>query len=65
MVDLSRTEEQMLAEIELDLRTDRGGAASVKPWQVVGRAPGELLPTLTNTLSKCYAHVPDKHVPTI
>jgi hypothetical protein len=62
MVDLSRTEQQMLAEVELDSCTDRGGAASVKPWHVMGRTPGELLPTLTNALSKCYAHVPDKHV---
>jgi hypothetical protein len=62
MVDLSRTEDEMLAEIELDPCTDRRGTPSFKPWRVVGRTPGELLPALTRALSGCYGRVADKHV---
>jgi hypothetical protein len=62
MVDLARTEEQMLAEIEFETGSDRERAATIGPWRIVGRTPGELLPTLSNELSRCYAHLPDKHV---
>jgi hypothetical protein len=63
MVDLSRTEPQMLAEIECAPADDRDREAPpTGPWRVVGRTPADVLPTLAKALSGCYAHVPDKHV---
>jgi hypothetical protein len=62
MVDLTRTEAQMLAEIKHDAWTGYTDVPSVKSCRVEGRTPAELLPTLTRALSSCYAHVVDEHV---
>jgi hypothetical protein len=62
MIDLARTEQQMLEEIGVDTCSERGEAAPVAPWRVDGRMPSELLPTLTKALSIRYADVPDRHV---
>jgi hypothetical protein len=63
MVDLGRTEQEMLSEIGVP-----GGTAPAdtrapgKPWRLVGRTPADLLPVLTTTFCDCYAHVPARHV---
>ncbi len=60
MVDLARTEKQMLAEIEFD--ADRLRLATIGPWRVAGRTPGELLPAITQELTRCFTHLPERHV---
>jgi hypothetical protein len=71
MVDLSRTEEQFLAEIhsnsaraalENNAQAGLERPALDAPWQLVGRTPGELFPLLTKTFSAFYAEVSDSHV---
>jgi hypothetical protein len=63
MVDLTRTEAQMLAEIKHDAWTKRRtGVPSVKLCRVEGRTPAELFPTLTREFSSWYGNVVDEHV---
>src|SRR5918996_1792082 len=67
MVDLSRTEDQFLAEIHCNsaragLENTVESPALDAPWQLVGRTPAELFPLLTKTFSAFYADVPDRHV---
>jgi hypothetical protein len=67
MVDLCRTEDQLLAEIHFESRlAARGrlaeGPALDAPWRLVGRTPAELFPLLTKTFSTFYGHLPDRHV---
>ena len=63
MVDLDRTEEQLLAEIHFDnARAGLEPPALDAHSQLVGRTPAELLPLLTKTFSTVYAHIPDSHV---
>jgi hypothetical protein len=63
MVDLARTEEQLLAEIEFKTCTAPAEARALDaPWRLAGRAPADLFPLLTKTFSACYAHVPAEHV---
>jgi hypothetical protein len=63
MVDLARTEAEMLAEIGID--TSEAVAEGPGPnaaWRLVGRTPSSLLPALTKRFCRCYAHVADEHV---
>jgi hypothetical protein len=63
MVDLGRTEEQLLAEIHLDGRqSPLETPALAAPWRLVGRTPAELLPVLAKTFSTRYEHLPPAHV---
>jgi Domain of unknown function (DUF5666) len=70
MVDLDRTEEQMLAEIGCETCSSPAGAsttagegpASDTPWRVTGRTPYELLAVLRKSFFKRYAHLPRAHV---
>ena len=70
MVDLSRTEEQMLAEIKCEACSISAWAPIAPgeapppdtPWRVTGRTPEELLAILRKTFCKRYAHLPRAHV---
>jgi hypothetical protein len=70
MVDLARTEEQMLAEIgwaasstaEWTSTTSGNGSAPDGPWRLTGRTPDELLGILRKAFSSRYAHLPKAHV---
>ncbi len=56
MLDLTRTEEQMLAEIACE------GSPPDAPWCVTGRTPYDLLPVLRKAFFTRYAHLPRAHV---
>jgi hypothetical protein len=63
MVDLVRTEEQLLAEIQgAGERNALETAAADPPIRVVGRTQAELLPVLAKTFSTRYSHLPPDHV---
>jgi hypothetical protein len=69
MVDLDRTEEQMLTEIECETSPNRVGRTGADerrspdtPWHVAGHTPYEVLVTLRKALSKRYAHIPKAHL---
>jgi hypothetical protein len=65
MVDLARTEEQMLAEIgwvasstaEWAPATSGDGSTPDGPWRLTGRTPDHLLEILRKALSSRYAHL--------
>jgi hypothetical protein len=71
MIDLSRTEEQFLAEIhsnnaraglESNAQAGLEHPALDAPWPLVGRTPVELFPLLVKRFSAFYADIPDDHV---
>jgi Domain of unknown function (DUF5666) len=63
MVDLARTEAEMLSEIGATVSTAPTDApTSGAPWRVVGRTPADLLPVLTEALCGRYSHLPLQHV---
>jgi hypothetical protein len=70
MLDLDRTEEQMLAEIAYDTGSNSAGRPTTAgegpqpdtPWRVTGRTPYELLPVLRKAFFRRYAHLPRAHV---
>src|SRR5262245_34805642 len=55
MIDLTRTEDQMLAEIGTD-------GSDAKSLALHGRTPEEMLPGLMDTFSKRYASLPSEQV---
>jgi hypothetical protein len=64
MVDLSRTEAQMLADIDWKSTLITPGVPPQTDalWRVTGRTPDELLTILQTALSRRYAHVLKPHV---
>jgi hypothetical protein len=63
MVDLSRTEEQLLSEIEFNGCTSSSADPSLGArCRLVGRTPADLLPLLSKTFSTYYPDVDAKHL---